>query len=179
MLHRCRNPTLREGEDETHTPEMGTWESFRTPEMGTWESFRTPEVSKLDYRGQKTSPWSVLHIIGKLLKCRCRKWPHMSHLDIYSTSYGWKKGRESNWQFDSRPLKVGNRPNPNVCRESATPCWKAFKESYKFVSDLIPIGGLSKELWPHKVSGVQTRIVSGLHFGSPRTKSHSDVGASK
>jgi len=28
----CHNPTLKECEDETHTPEMGTWESSRTPE---------------------------------------------------------------------------------------------------------------------------------------------------
>jgi hypothetical protein len=34
----------------------------------------------------------------------------MTHLDISNTSYGQKKGRESNWQFDSRPLKVKNRP---------------------------------------------------------------------
>jgi hypothetical protein len=26
----CHNPTLRECEDETHTPKMGTWESFGT-----------------------------------------------------------------------------------------------------------------------------------------------------
>jgi hypothetical protein len=39
----------------------------------------------------------------------------MGHLDICSTSYSKKKGQESNWQFDSRPLKVGNRPDPNVC----------------------------------------------------------------
>jgi hypothetical protein len=70
----------------------------------------------------------------------------MSHLDICSTSYGQKKGRESNCQFDSRPLKVGNRTNLGVCRESAKHCWIALKESYKFASDLIPIGGLSKEL---------------------------------
>jgi hypothetical protein len=31
----------------------------------------------------------------------------MSHLDICSTRYRKKKGRESNWQFDSQPLKVG------------------------------------------------------------------------
>jgi hypothetical protein len=47
---------------------------------------------------------------GKFLNCRCPKWPRMSHLDICSPSYGQKKGRESNWQFDSRPLKVRNRP---------------------------------------------------------------------
>jgi len=34
----------------------------------------------------------------------------MNHLDTSNTSYGQKKGRKSNWQFDSQPLKVGNRP---------------------------------------------------------------------
>jgi len=70
----------------------------------------------------------------------------MSHLDIRNTSYGIKKGRESNYQFDSRPLKVENRPNPDVCRWSAIDRWKAFDEIYHFALDLVPIGGLSKEL---------------------------------
>ncbi len=70
----------------------------------------------------------------------------MSHLEICSTSYGKKKGQESNWQFDSQPLKVKNQPNPSVCRSSVTHRWKALKESYKFTSDLISIGGMSKEL---------------------------------
>jgi len=78
-------PLLEECEDDTHTPEMGTWESSRTF-----------EISEFDCRGQNTSLWSVFHDVGKLLKCRCRKWPRMSHLDICSTSYGKKKGRESN-----------------------------------------------------------------------------------
>jgi hypothetical protein len=30
---KCRNPTLRECEDETHTPKMGTWESSWTPKI--------------------------------------------------------------------------------------------------------------------------------------------------
>jgi len=97
----CRNPTLRECEDETHIPEMGTWESSRTP-----------ETSEFDGKGQNTSHWGVPYIIGKLSKCRCRKWARMGHLDICSTSYGKKKGRKSNWQFDSRPLKVRNRLAP-------------------------------------------------------------------
>jgi hypothetical protein len=147
--------------------------------MGTWESFGTPKTLELDCRGQNTSPWGVLHNIRKISKCRCRKWPHMSHLDIFSISYGKKKGRESNWQFDSRPLKVGNRPNLGVCRWSATYRWKDLKESYKFSWNLIPIGGLSKELWIHKVSGVQTGTISGLLFGSSRTKSHSNVSATE
>jgi hypothetical protein len=145
--------------------------------MGTWESSGTPKISELNFKGQNTSPWSVLHVIGNLLKCRCWKWPRMSHLDVCSTSYGKKKGQESNYQFDSQPLKVRNWPDPGVCKWSATHRWKALKENYKFFLDLIPIGGLSKELWTHKVSGVQTGTISGLLLGNPGTKNHSNVGA--
>jgi hypothetical protein len=97
----------------------------------------------------------------------------MSHLDICSPSYGQKKGRESNCQFDSRPLKVWNCPD--VYRRSATWHWKDLKESYKISSDLIPIRGLSKKLWMPKVPRVQTGTVSGLLLGSPRKKCHLDV----
>jgi hypothetical protein len=88
-----------------------------------------------------------------------------------------KEGQESNWQFDSRPLKVGNRPNPGMCRSSATHRWKTLEESYKFSLDLIPIRVFSWELWASKVSRVQTETVSRLLLGSPGTKNHSDVGA--
>jgi hypothetical protein len=159
----CRNPISKECEDDTHT----------------WESSLNPKNSDLNCKGQNTLPWCVLYTIGKVLKHRCRKWPHMSHSDICSTSYVRKKGRESNWQFDSRPLKVGNRPDPGVCKWSATHRWKALKESYKFVSDLIPIGGLSKELWAVKVPGVQTGTISGLLLGNPEKKCYSDVGGTE
>jgi hypothetical protein len=143
--------------------------------MGTWESSRTPENSEFDYRGQNTSPWGVLYDVGKVLKCRCRKWPRMGHSNVCSTSYMRKKGRESNCQFDSQPLKVGNWPDLGACRWSATHRWKALKESYKFSLDLIPIRGLSKELWATKVPKVQTWTVSRQLSGSPGTKSHLDV----
>jgi hypothetical protein len=77
---------------------------------------------------------------------------------------------------DSRPLKVANRPNPGVFRWSVTHPWKTLKERYKFASDLILIGDLSKELWAAKVLGIWTRTVSGLLLGSPGKKCHSDVG---
>jgi hypothetical protein len=99
----------------------------------------------------------------------------MSHLDICSQSYGQKKGRESNWQFDSRPLKVWNRPLPDVCRRIATWRWKALEESYNFGSNLILIQARGEKLWMPKVPGVQTGTVSGLHLGSPGKKSHLDV----
>jgi hypothetical protein len=151
-------------EDETHTPKSGNLESFGTPKN-----------SELDCRGQNTLHWGVIYTIGKVLKCRCPKWPCMSHLDICNPSYGQKKGRESNWQFDSRPLKVWNRPASDVYRRSATWRWKTLKENYKIASDLIPIWGLSKTLWMPKVPGVQTGIVSGLLLESPGKKCHSDV----
>jgi hypothetical protein len=72
-----------------------------------------------------------------------------------------KKSRESNWQFDSQPLKVRNQPDPGVCRGSATHHWKALKESYKFDLDLVLIGGLSKELWPCEVPEVQSETILG------------------
>jgi len=159
------------------TPFWGKCEDeTRTPKSGNLKSSGTPATSKFDCRGQNTSPWGVRYTFGKVLKCRCRKWPRMSHSDICSISYGRKKGRESNWQFDSRPLKVGNRPDPGVCRWSATHRWKALEESYKFALDLAPIKGLSRELWAPKVSGVQSGTVSKLLLGSPGIKSHSDAG---
>jgi len=61
-------------------------------------------------------------------------------------SYGQKKGRESNWQFNSRPLKVGNRPFSDLRIESAICRWKDLNKGYKFGSDLIAIRPGSREL---------------------------------
>ncbi len=44
FYRKCRNPTLKECEDETHIPEMGTWESSGTPKS-----------SEFDCKGQNTS----------------------------------------------------------------------------------------------------------------------------
>jgi hypothetical protein len=141
-----------------------------TPKSVKMESFGTPENSKDDLRGQISSPWCVLYINEKLLKRRCPKWPYISHLDICSPSYGQKKGRKSNCQFDSRPLKVGNRPFPDVASRSATRHWKALDESYNFGLELVPIQVRGEELRPSKVPGLQPGTVSGLQLGSPEKK---------
>jgi len=154
-------------------------DEIHTPKSGNLESSGSPKNSEHDCRGQNTLHWGFFYTIGKVLKCRRPKWPRMSHLDICSPSYGQKKGRESNWQFDSRPLKVGNRPESDVCRRSATWSWKSFKENYKISSDLIPIWGLNKKLWMPKVPEVQTGTVSGLLLGSPGKKCHSDVASAE
>ncbi len=131
----CRNPTLGEVEDETPTPKVGDLESSGTPECLEFSS-----------RGQNTSHWGFLGVIGKVLKCRCPKCPRIGHLDICSPSYGQKKGQESNRQFDSRLLKVENRPLPDIRIGSATWRWKALEESYNIGLDLIAIQLCSREL---------------------------------
>jgi len=98
---------------------------------------------------------------------------------ICSPSYGQKKGWESNSQFDSRPLKVGNRPLLDVASRSVTWCWKALDESYNFGLDLVPIWVWGEEIWASKVPRLQPGTVSGLQLGSLGKKSHLDVASAE
>jgi hypothetical protein len=135
-----------------------------TPGIGTWESAETPETSEFDYRGQNTSHWGVLYIIGKLLKCRCRKWARMSHLNICSTSYGKKKritnSRESirpqcvqvecgtPLESSQRKLQVCFRPHPNrrsrqrvmTSQSGGSPNWDSFETPLWESQDKKPFG---------------------------------------
>jgi hypothetical protein len=141
-----------------------------TPKVRDLESSGTPECLELNRKAQNTSHWGVLGVIGKVLKRRYRKWPRIGHLDIFSPSYGQKKGRESNWQFDSRPLKVGNRPLPDLRIESATWRWKDLDEGYNFGLDLITITLCSREVWALKVPRLQPRQFRD-NFGTPTWES--------
>jgi hypothetical protein len=87
-----------------------------------------------------------------------------------------KKGQKSNWQFDSRPLKIGNRPDFLVCRWRATYYWKVVNKGYNFAWNLISIKGLHTNLWAPKVARVPTLGISGLPLGNPGTKCHLGVG---
>jgi len=134
-----------------------------SPTLGKSEDLKssgTPECSELDRKAQNTSHWGVLSVIGKVLKRRYRKWPRIGHLDIFSPSFGQKKGRESNWQFDSRPQKVDNRPLSDLRIESAIRCWKDLDEVYNFDSDLVAIRPGNQELWPSKSPGTPPGTVS-------------------
>ncbi len=147
----------------------------KSPTLGVGVRW-TPNFSEDDCRGQTSMDWGVSYIIGKILERKCLKWACIAHLDIWNTSYGQKKGRESNWLFDSRLLKVRSRPYFITCRWRATRRWKALNKGCNFASDLISIWGLNTKLWGPKVVGVPTLAISGLPLGSPGTKSHLDVG---
>jgi hypothetical protein len=131
------------------------------------ESQKTSETSKNDYRGQNSMACSVFYIIWKLFERRCLKWARIAHLDMWNTSYGQKKGRESNCQFDSRPEKVKNRPNLLGFRNRARYHWKVLNDSYNFTSYCIAIRGLLTKLWGSKVVGVPFGAILGLPLGSP------------
>jgi hypothetical protein len=162
----CRNPTLG----------LGVRVKPTLPKVGIWESSGTSKNSELEFKGQNTLHRGIICVIGKVLKCRCLKWPRIGHLDICNPSYGQKKGRE---QFDSRPLKVRNRPLPDVACGSATWRWKALEENYNFGWDLVLIELCSWEIWAPKVPKLQPETISGLLLGSPRKKSHLDVASAK
>ncbi len=108
------------------------------------------------------------------MKCKYLKWACITHLDIWNTSYGQKKGWESNGQFDSRPLKVKNQPNSLACRWHATYRWKAWGLQLCFRPHL-------NHKFAHKVMGfkvakIPTVKISRLPLGSPGTKCHLDLG---
>jgi hypothetical protein len=100
----------------------------------------------------------------------------MAQLDTSNTSYGQKKGRGSNWQFDSRPLKVKNHPDFLMCKWHATYFWKALHEGYNFGLNFISIGGLKTKLWASRVTRVPTLGISRLSLGTLGTKCHLGVG---
>jgi hypothetical protein len=139
----CHNPTLRR-----------VWSWDLQSRNGNLESFGTPETSELDCRGQNTSPWGVLYTVGKVLKSRCRKWPRMSHSDICSTSYGRKKGQESNWQFNSWPQKSRESTRPQCveveCETPLESSWGELQVCFK----------------PHPSSRSELGVMSSQSLGS-------------
>jgi hypothetical protein len=137
----------------------------------SWSPKRTPGNSESVLRGQNSMAFCALYVNGKVLKCRCPKWARIAHLDIWNTSYGQKKARESNSResasLDSRPLKVGNRPEILAYKKHATYRWKGLDETYNFASDGESIEGLLRKLWSLKVVGVPK-----MHdFGTPTRES--------
>jgi len=92
----------------------------------------------------------------------------MTHLSTENTNYGQEKGRKSKCQFDSPPLKVGNRSEIHACGWCNTYRWKALDENYNFFLDLTLIKGLHNKLWASKVPEVIISIILGLSTQEPR-----------
>ncbi len=130
--------------------------------VGSWSPKWTFESLERDCKGQNPLLRRVIYIIGNLLKFKCLKWACIVHLDIWNTSHGQKKSHESNWQFDSQPLKVNNQPNFLACKQCVTYRWKDLDKGYNFSSNFIPIEGLHAKLCTPKVARVPVVGILGL-----------------
>jgi hypothetical protein len=148
---------------------MREWTLTLPRQLPLWEreSRWTPKTSEINFRGQNSNYYGVLYIIGKLLERRCLKWAHIAHLDIWNTSYGQRKGWESNCQFDFQLEKVGNRFDLLGYKGRATYCWKVLNKSYNFALNCISIWGLLVKLWGSKIARVPIGAISGLPLRSP------------
>jgi hypothetical protein len=140
------------------------------------EYWWTSKSSNGDCRGQNAMDWGIPYIIGKILEHRCLKCTRMTHLDIWNTSYGQMKGRDSNWHFDSRPLKVGNQPDFVVCRWLVTYRSKALDEDYNFYFKSHFNRTFARKVIGPQSCGNPNFGISRLPFGSLGTKCHLDVG---
>jgi hypothetical protein len=159
---------------------LEVWESVKewTPtlpnelSLGELKSQWILEFSRRDCRGQNPLDWEVHYIIENLLECRCLKWAHMTHLGSWNISYGQKKGRESNWQFDSQALKVKNRPDFLTCSWRVTYRWKVFNKGYNFSWDLTSSGGSHKKLRASVMLKVLISRIRDSQLENPGTKWH-------
>jgi hypothetical protein len=153
------------------------WEGRLTlpSELSFWEleSWWTPEPSRNDCKGQNTSHWGVLYIIGNLLKCRCLKWSCMTLLDIYNTSYGKKKSWESNCQFDSWPQKGWESTRlPCVQMECDTPL-EGFWQELQLCFRPHPNQRSQQDVMFPQSCGSPTLTILGFPFwGVPKQKGH-------
>jgi hypothetical protein len=129
--------------------------------------FWSPKFLESDLTSQNSLDWKLPYIIINILRHRFLKWACMIHLSTYNTSYGQKKGWESNCQFDSQPLKIKNHPKLCVCKWCVTYPWKALNKGYDFALKIISIGGLQKKLWASKV----TRVPISKNLGLPTWES--------
>jgi hypothetical protein len=102
------------------------WTPTLPSELPLWEleSQWTFKYSEGNCKEKISLDWKFPYNIKNLLEHRCLKWALMMHLNTLKTSYGQKKGQESNCQFDCWTLKVNNCSNFLACRWCATYCWK-------------------------------------------------------
>jgi hypothetical protein len=102
----------------------------------------------------------------------------VSPRDLGARHYGQKKGRESNWQFDPRPLKVGNRCLPDIRFARATWRWKDLDEATTLVQTSLRSEVRARRYVLPKSqdsAGDKFGTISGLQLGSPGNLCHWDV----
>jgi hypothetical protein len=153
-------------------PRVRKWTHTLPNVLWELESLWSSESSKKYFKGQNSVNKRFSYTIGKLLKGRCLKWACMTHFEYLKHMWWPKKGSGVKCQFDSRPLKVKNRPEINAWRWRAIYCWKDLDEGYNFSLDFTSIEGLKKIM---AFQSVGSPNFGNSQLGSPKTKWHLDV----
>jgi hypothetical protein len=167
---------LRECEDEIHTLEMGTWVSqphfglsvrmkFTLPKVGTWSLPGLPKIQSL-------IAWVKKPCIGVFLISLERSWS----LDAQN-GLPWVI-------WTSAAQVMGKKRESTRSRRALRECNMVLESSQRELQDWFRarLGRRSgREVVMAQSPGSPNRdnfgILSGLHFGSPETKSHLGVGA--
>jgi hypothetical protein len=147
----CRNPTLAKcGGEAQHLEKVRIWSPPGLPNVQSSTTRpKTPRIKVFLVSLKRFWSVDVENDLALVIWTSVEK------------SYRQKKGRESNWQFDSRPLKVTNRPLTNLRIESVICRCKDLDEGYKFGSHFVAIRLRSRELWAPKVLGLHPGQFSG------------------
>jgi hypothetical protein len=138
--------------------------------VGSWSPKRILESSERNCKGQNSSPWRFFYIIEKVLKRKCLKWARITHLNICNTSYGQKKGLESNWQFDSRPLKIKNRFDSLCAGNVQHTVAKLSTRGITLLETTSRSKVCTRSYAPSKLREPQLREFRDSHLGIPRQK---------
>jgi hypothetical protein len=139
--------------------------------VGDLESSRTPEGSELDSKGQNTSHWGVLGVIGKVLKRRYRKCPCIGNSDICSPSLGKRRaGSYVRNRHKSRESTSSRYPN-RECDTALERSRRRLQLWFKPRRDPT----LQSGVMAVQSSGSPVGTKSGLHFGSPGNLCHLDA----
>jgi hypothetical protein len=119
------------------TPLWGKCEDeIHTPESGDLESSGTPTTLEFNCRSQNTSPWGVLYIDGKVSKCKCWKWPCMSHQT--STTQVMVKRRARSQTGSLIPNHKKSRIDPTPGRAEGV--WHNIGKLLRRATSLLQIG---------------------------------------
>ncbi len=100
-------------------------------ELHLWGSCECSEPWLERWTSTKLSPHDT---IKNFLKCRCLKCTCIVHLDLIWMSYDKKKGRKSNYKFDSRPPILWKQGSNEVWLERAIHHWKDILKGYNILS---------------------------------------------
>ncbi len=83
---------------ETNFHKWGKVQEMEPNDFQVHSHFGSPKCLEPWFKKKKNTKLDLQDTLGKVLKCECL---HIVHLNLICMSYDQKKGRESNWEFDS------------------------------------------------------------------------------